>query len=655
MRLKSLKYLKVSVLILLGQVLFAQNSAKVEGFLAILQRDVSDSLYIKLNIDIADEFIFNNPDTAAYFTKKALQRAEESKNMLMLAKAENYLGIIEYTKGHLLTSLEHYQRSQSIYKSINDRSGAVKAINNMANVFTTLGEHEKAIKMYEEAFTTNVELNLIDEAASNIFNIAGGYLSMKKFDRVRESLAQLRNFNRISKTSIDPCHIEAELFIQENKLDSALICLNKSYDISLREGDEVFVASILISRAQVYFKLDNLFKCQSDLDEAEKIILKNDYNDLLLSLYQAKADMFAEKNNFSEAYKFAKKYEVLKDSLDSINNFNRISELNAKYESEKREAEIAKQAQVIQQKNGLFRISIIIGIALISIMVVLIYNFFRKKKMNLLLKEQNNEIKRQRHKVISSINYARRIQNSILPLKENLKEFLPDSFVFFQPKDIVSGDFYWYRWIDDRLYIAAIDCTGHGVPGAFMSLIANSKLNKTINELKLREPHDILFALHHEIMHILNQERDPQNAQDGLDISLCVIDKQKKLIRFAGANLGIYIAHDQELIEMKPQPFSLGGIVYEKIMHARTNPFQTQEYSYQTGDKLFMYSDGFFDQLGGSEGKKFNKARFKQMLHQLVKKESVGVSGVEVCTDRLNDWKSGMPQTDDILIIGATL
>ncbi len=645
----------INFLVFLCGSIQAQNAAKIEGFLQILEVGVSDSLYIKLNIDIADEFIFNNPDTAAYFTRRALKKAEDCKNTAMMAKSENYLGIIEYTKGHLLTSLEHYQRSQALYKSIGDRSGAVKATNNMAVVFTNLGEHEKAIKMYEEAFATNVELNLIDEAASNIFNIAGGYLSLKSLDKVRESLAQLRNFNRISKTSIDPCHIEAELFMAENKLDSALMCLNKSYDISVSEGDEVFVASILISRAQVYFKQDQIELCQRDLNEAEKIILKNDYNDLLLSLYQAKAEMYAEKNNFQMAYDFSRKYEVLKDSLDRINNYNRISELNAKYESEKRESEIAKQAQVIQQKNAMFRISIIVGIALIAILVVLIYNFFRKKKLNLLLKEQNNEIKRQRHKVISSINYARRIQNSILPIKEHLKQFLPDSFVFFQPKDIVSGDFYWYRWIDDRLYIAAIDCTGHGVPGAFMSLIANSKLNKTINELKLREPHDILYALHNEILHILNQDLDPQNAQDGLDISLCVIDQQKKLIRFAGANLGVYIAHNEELIELKPQPFSLGGIVYEKVMNNKTNPFETQEYYYAEGDKLFMYSDGFFDQLGGPEGKKFNKARFKQLLSNLRKAEQISSQGEEVCLKKLNDWRSGMPQTDDVLIIGATL
>lgn len=630
-----------------------QNLTKIEGYKRILERDVSDSLYIKLHINIADEYIFNNPDSSEFYTRKALDRATASKDSLMMAKAENFLGIINYSKGYSLTALEHYQKSQNICRSIGDNSGAVKAANNIAIVYTNMGEHEKAIEIYEEAFQTNMSLNLLDEAASNIFNIASSYLSMEKYDRAREALKKLAEFNNISSTSIDPCFILADVFIAENKLDSAMMCLKKGYDISQKEGDEFFLASVILSMAQVNAELEKYDMANMNLYEANQIIEKNGFNDLKLAMLEVKAELASKRGWYEQAYRYNKEYQSLKDSLNTINNFNRISELNAKYESEKKEAQIARQAQTINQKNSLFKISVVVAIALLSLLGVIVFNLNRKKKMNLLLKEQNNEIKRQRHKVISSINYARRIQRSILPMDEYLRKYLPNSFIYFKPRDIVSGDFYWFRWIDDRLYIAAIDCTGHGVPGAFMSLIANYKINKVVNEMKKREPSEILFHLHQEIISSLNQERDPQNAQDGMDISLCVIDPQLKVVRFSGANHAIYMSQNNELIEYKASPISIGGMVFEKQLEQNNNPFPTTEIHYQTGDCLFMYSDGMMDQLG-DEGKKMNKTRFRNLLQSISSEESFD-SANDICSLALESWRSSNPQTDDILIIGARL
>lgn len=652
-KLTTLKYSLIVLLSIVCANSEAQNTDRIEGFKKILRRDISDSLYIKLNIDIADEYIFNNPDSSEVYTRNALQRAVQVHDSLMMAKAENFLGIINYSKGYLLTALEHYQTSQNISKKIGDSSGAVKASNNIAIVYTNLGEYDKAIGIYEEAFQTNMELNLVDAAASNIFNIASSYLSLKDYARVRESVKKLTEFNAISSTSIDPCFIMADVYIADNKLDSAMQCLRKGYDISIEQGDEFFLVSVILSMAQVSLKLKEYDHANRYLSEAAQIIDKNDFNDMKLDMLKIRAELASSRGAFEQAYKYNLEFQALKDSLNSINNFNRISELNAKYESEKKEAEIARQSQLLDQKNSLFRISVIVAVALMSLLGVIVYNLSRKKKMNRLLKDQNNEIKRQRHKVISSINYARRIQRSILPMEEYLKKFLPQSFVYFKPRDIVSGDFYWYRWVDDRLYIAAIDCTGHGVPGAFMSLIANSKINKTINELKQREPHDILYALHYEIKSILNQERDPQNAQDGMDISLCVIDFQMKKIKYGGANLGIYISKGNDLVEYRPNPISLGGMLFEKQMVQESNPFVTHEISYTSGDYLFMYSDGMMDQLG-KDSKKLNKTKFRNLLESIRREDNMDAAAT-ICNNVLEDWKGGEPQTDDILIIAAKM
>lgn len=653
MKYTTLKYLWTATFMLILSSFFAQDMQKVNGYKRILERDVSDSLFMKLNIDIADEFIFNTPDTSLYYTLRALERATKVKDSVMMAKSENYLGIIQYSQGYLLTALEHYQTSQHIYKAIGDKSGVGKASNNIAIVYTNLGEHEKAIKIYEEAFQTNLELNLIDQAASNIFNIAAAHINLAQYDKARAKLKQLEEFNKLSPTSIDPCFLMSDVYIHENKLDSALTSLTKAYDLSVEQGDEFFLASVILTKAEVYIRLKDYEKANANLDEAKLIIEKNSFNDMMLQLLDIRARLAASLGQYQLAYDLNREYQSLKDSLDKMNNFNRISELNAKYESEKREAEIAKQAQVIDQKNSLFKISAVVAVALLSLLGVIAFNLNRKKKMNKLLKEQNNEIKRQRHKVISSINYARRIQRSILPVENHLQQYLPDSFIFFKPRDIVSGDLYWHQWIDDRLYIAAIDCTGHGVPGAFMSLIANSSINKTINELKQREPHEILMCLHNEIIQILNQERDPQNAQDGMDISLCAIDFQKRIIKFAGANLSIYMSLKGELTEIKAAPVSLGGIVFEKQLTMGQNPFKTEELRYEAGDYLFMFTDGMLDQMG-FESKKFNKTRFRELLGAIAA-ESNMIKGQEICQITLDEWRGENQQTDDILIIGARL
>jgi serine phosphatase RsbU (regulator of sigma subunit) len=201
--------------------------------------------------------------------------------------------------------------------------------------------------------------------------------------------------------------------------------------------------------------------------------------------------------------------------------------------------------------------------------------------------------------------------------------------------------------------MAAVDCTGHGVPGAFMSLIANSKLNKVINEMKLREPSEILRAIHMEIMEALHQENMSDNAQDGMDLSLCVIDFATKSIKFSGANNSICLVSGENVEEYKSKPVSIGGNLYAHQSRNMENPFETIEISYHEGDMLYMFTDGFPDQLGGEDNKKFNKARFRQMLRKIAT-DQVELAG-DNCQAFLDNWRKAMPQTDDILLIGARL
>ena len=650
LKLKAKYYLSL-VFICCGFAAMSQNMSKVDGYRRILQNGVADTMYIRLSLDIADEFIFNQSDSSRKYAMQALMKAEEIKDASAQGRACNYLGIIEYSQAHYLTALEYYQRSQNSFKSKNDMAGAMKAANNIAIIYTELEEFDKAISIYEEAYEQNLLLGKKAAASSNLFNIIVDYIELEKWDLAKERMKMLEVLHAEDPNGADPNSLKAELYLHENKTDSALYCLDLAIERADAVGDDYFLVSMYIQRADVLRIKKSYLEAEAELVKAEEIIVRNELNDQKLALLKKRAEILAEEGLYSKAFEVQNEYTLLKDSLDHLNNFNRISELNAKYESEKKETEIARQEQELSRKSLQFRIVLLIGSAILVIAALILYNLLRKRKMNDLLKVQNNEIKVQRQKILSSIDYARRIQRSILPSEETIKKLFPQSFVFFRPRDIVSGDFYWMKEVDNKVLVAIADCTGHGVPGAFMSLIANSKLNKVVSEMGKKAPHEILHAVHFEIVNMLNQREAPYNAQDGMDISLCLIDKNTRTIEFSGANNSIMIV-GRDFQEIKAVPLSLGGVAYSKT-YDRNNPFKPETIRYEEGDILFMYTDGMLDQLGGSENRKFNKERFRNLLKQLYAMDLD--RAVVTCDAFLSQWKMNNAQTDDILLFGTKL
>lgn len=269
--------------------------------------------------------------------------------------------------------------------------------------------------------------------------------------------------------------------------------------------------------------------------------------------------------------------------------------------------------------------------------------------------KQNHEIQKQKDiveiknkDITDSINYAKRIQDTILPPDNEIKKLLPESFILFMPKDILSGDFYWIDEIDNKILVAAADCTGHGVPGALMSIVGNNILNQAINEHKISKPSEILNELNSGVTNTLRQKNEESKVKDGMDIVLLSIDKETNSVEFAGANNPLYYISNHELNMVKGDKFPIGIFIGEELKSFTNNKIQLKK-----GDCLYLFTDGFADQFGGPNGKKFKYNQFKITLLEM--HHLPMATQREKLYQTLKSWQGENEQVDDILVIGIRL
>jgi len=256
---------------------------------------------------------------------------------------------------------------------------------------------------------------------------------------------------------------------------------------------------------------------------------------------------------------------------------------------------------------------------------------------------QRDQIAQQQKSIVDSINYALTIQNSLLPSTSMLKEHLPEHFILFKPRDIVSGDYYWVNDQLYHLYVAAADCTGHGVPGAFMSMLGMTLMNEIVNKHPQIDPDELLNELRSQIMETLHQKGDPGAAKDGMDMLVCKYNRQDSRLLFAGANNPLYLVREGELTEFKTDKMPVS-------IHEVMNPFNVQEIKLKPGDLIYLFSDGYADQFGGPLGKKFKYRAFKELLVTNAEKE-MHDQGL-LLDQAFEKWRGDVEQIDDVVVIG---
>jgi len=417
------------------------------------------------------------------------------------------------------------------------------------------------------------------------------------------------------------------------------------------------------------------FKKRESIKSVEKKIeeLKNRQNKSATDSLNLKENKLSLRREFVDLAKAQLEIDRLnvKTHEDSLRIEQREAELfliEQNMEFAAQEIENAKKELELKnlelQKKNLILYGVVFGLVLLLVLLIVIYSHYReKKRLNVILESQNNELEKrnsqielqnaqlekQHHQIMASINAGKRIQDAILPSNNLLKHFFREFFVFFRPRDVVSGDFYWFSVQDDKLFVAAVDCTGHGVQGAFMSLIGNTLLNYIVNEKGIYKPSEILDELHEGVNKALSQSKsESDDKADGMDITLCRLDKANKEIQVACANHTVFVINNGDLKEIEGDDFSIAD-----ELKGKDDKFTNHVVPMDKNAHLYMFSDGFPDQFGGPKNKKFYTGKLKKLF---IENQKLDTSAqYDMLSKTFDDWRGDIKQYDDVLVMGFKL
>jgi serine phosphatase RsbU (regulator of sigma subunit)/tetratricopeptide (TPR) repeat protein len=572
-----------------------------------------------------------------------------------LSEIYHLTGITYEQSGDYTKALEIYQNSLKLSTALNDQKSMSKTLNNIGGIFYILGDFEKSLNYYLSSLEINEKIDFEQGIAASFNNIGNLYQSFGYFE---EASAYYEKSLEIKKKLNDKQGIANALnniggvFYSKGNIEAALIYYERSIGLEKQIGNSIGVSESLENIGTIYFNdLKSIAKARKYFEESLTIAQKINYRPQIRNCNFKLAILYESTGDITKAYKYFKNYLAAKDSLMNIEKVKTIAEIENRAEMEQRRLDyqiLVKEKELTDEKlkkQLTFTYSLIVMGVLLILLVVLAYNrYLIKRNANELLIARNKEIQRQQNEILASINYAKNIQNAILPSEVPLKGFFEQHFILYLPKDIVSGDFYWMHTYGDKLILAAVDCTGHGVPGGFLSMLGTALLNDIVHHNVGIAAHEILNLLNENIINLLHQNVDDIRSRDGMDIALCVYDKKQATLQFAGAHNPLYLVRNGQLIVYKADRMPIG--IYTII----DKSFSSKTIDVEPGDIAFIFSDGFADQFGGPDVQKYKSNQFKHLLENIAQlpldKQKVAIQNA------FYDWKGENEQVDDILIIG---
>ncbi len=669
----------------------------------------------------AEDIINEDPEKSMSFAKKALEKAGNDKEQQVLAylnlgTAEYYLdeykqGVTTITKGLKIAetledktlqgkcecvigeiyvytaeyskSLTHLSKARNIFEQTDNKKELARCNNTMGIIHKNQYNLNEALVYFKKGFEMGDDIRKGDASLS----MGQVYIAQKKFtdaDAILKKAVELANKNKDQYVLADAYVGLGEVNISFGKKDIALNYLNDALKIKEEVDDQQGVANVCNT-------LGNLHMQNSEAELAHKLFLRSveiaskiHTKEELKDAYLGLSNTFHLKNIDDSAYLFLDMYNSINEQILSEEASKKLSQIEESLVAEKQKQKEEHDKYVEQIKLWIF-------IGIILIVGAFGYVMFRrnkeKQRANLEIMRQKDEVEKQRaraeeqmkiieeknHEITDSINYAKRIQNAVLPAEEEFTKSFRDSFVLLKPKDIVSGDFYWFTKAipvtnkrreetfnrgtestsakteeEKEIFIyATADCTGHGVPGGFMSMLGTSLLNEIINEGKVFDTAKALDLLRERVIAGLKQTGASGENKDGMDIVLTAYDLQSNTLTYSAANNGFYLIRDNKIIDCDPDKQPIGH--YGDAM----KPFTQHKIELQPGDCIYTFTDGYADQFGGPRGKKY---KYKTMEEKLLEIHQKPMQEQKQIMDKvIVDWMGDIEQNDDICLIGVRI
>ncbi|MCK4664563.1 MAG: tetratricopeptide repeat protein [Bacteroidales bacterium] len=659
----------------------------------------------------------NNLTQAIDYYKKSLEKANNLGDNKKVSEIQNDMAIALYDSGMYENSLEYYQQSLQLKQQLNDKNGTIDLMKQMAVVYDNMFRYEKSINYYQQALTivqdigneqeetkiTNsigdiyYEKNNLDKAveyyeksleidkkldnkddvAASLNNIGVIYYDMgnyeKSVDYYQQSIGVLEKLGNKKEISMSLNNI-GNVNYDWNKYQKALEYYEKSLKIKEELDYKKGIASSMHNIGNIHLKLNHIDKAIEYFEKSNELATEINLKDIISRNYSSISEAFMSKKNYQKAMEFYKLYASSKYSLIKDEKHNQVSEMQIKYQVEKIKSqreikhlkkEIEKQKLIakyeadrnrkeielknleLKKKEAKVRMQKILNATFISgFVLVLIFTFLLLKQFNQ-KKKANKILAHQKKEITDSILYAKRIQEAVLPSPSILEKSLPQHFVLYKPKSIVSGDFYWIGKMRKKTIFTAADCTGHGVPGGFMSMLGITFLNDIINMAINLDAALILDELREYVISSLHQTGADDEAKDGMDIALCVYNSEKKQLQYAGANNPLYLIRNNELKIIKPDKMPIGIHAIQK------KPFTNIEITLEDKDTIYIFSDGYIDQFGGPDNKRFSSKRFRELLINIHDKSMDEQKNI--LNENIENWKGNSEQIDDILVMGIKI
>ncbi|MFI5203386.1 MAG: tetratricopeptide repeat protein [Flavobacteriales bacterium] len=621
-------------------------------------------------------------DSSEKYNRQALSIREKIKDEKGMAGSLTNLGQLLADQGDIKTAFAFLHRAEKMYEKLKEEKFLAVIYNSLGNLYYNQKVYKLAYEYHRKALTTRQKLGDIYSMAFSYNNLGhvAYYLYGAKSDTAAHYYSEAI---RLARETEDVYIIVQSLNnlgsyyydIKETKKSREV--LKEAIDLAQGTDFEKLLANAYINYGRILFDEGKNAEALQYALKGIKYVEEAGLPDVIFQAYALLGELYAKNGDYKNAFKYVQGAFFYKDTLIKKDVQNQITELEARFENDKKKLEIKtltgekklKEKELLLKNNDINRKNILLVFSVVAALLfvtlgLLAFRAYRQKKKDSILiqaqkvrvEEQNTIIIRQKElveekqkEVMDSINYAQRIQQALLPQEEEFARRFTYSFILFKPKDIVSGDFYWITEKNGYIFYATADCTGHGVPGGFMSMLGTSFLNEIINEKNIIDPGKVLNILRERVIAALRQTGTVGENKDGMDIVLCRINKERTELVYAAANNGFYIFRNGEMLEQGADKMPIGYF-------SEMKPFTTRKVNITTGDVIYTFTDGFADQFGGPKGKKFKYGQLNKSLNEY-SRVTTTASGLESVKSKLHhqfeQWKGDFEQTDDVCIIGV--